>query len=82
MTWAIVWEAAAERSLLAIPDWRMAESIAMAVNDLATAGVGVVERVGTDTSAPFRLRVPPFSVRFSVDAESRTLRVWAVWRSS
>jgi hypothetical protein len=82
MTWNVRWEAAAERTLLAIPDWRVAERIARAVHDFASTGAGMIERVATDTSAPFRLRVPPYVVRLSLEPTTRALRVWSVWRSS
>ncbi|HVH42356.1 MAG TPA: hypothetical protein VM925_08425 [Labilithrix sp.] len=82
MSWAVVWERPAERRLLEIRPWQMAESVAMAVHDFATTGFGQVERVKTDTSAPLRLRVQPYVVRFSLEQETRTLRVWAIWRGS
>lgn len=82
MTWSVVWEPAAERALLAIPSWQTATTVASAVQTFAKSGVGAVERVKTETSAPFRLRVPPYVVRFSLEPASRTLRVWSLWRSA
>lgn len=75
----VTWHPAAERALLAIPNWRIAQRIAEAVETFARTGVGNPERANQTT---WRLRVAGHAIIFSMNSQTRELLVWAIVKSS
>ena len=77
--WRIEWLALAHRALLEIP-WRDAARVDAAVQRFASTGEGDVVRLPTDDALTLRLRVPPYTVRMSLDRWQATIHVWVVYR--
>jgi hypothetical protein len=77
--WRIEWLEPGRRSLLDLP-WRDAARVDEAVQRFAATGEGDVVRLRTDDAVTLRLRVPPYTVRMSLDRWEATIRVWVVYR--
>ena len=75
MSFTVQWEPSGEAALKRLPSWKEAARVSRAVLDLATTGVGTIER-GTGT---FRLIVTPYVVGFTIDPSAQTLLVWSVY---
>ena len=76
MSLSVHWPTAAEESLKRIPSTAAAARISKAVLAYATSGIGDVRRA---SGGEYRLHVPPYVVRFSIDATTETLVVWSVY---
>jgi hypothetical protein len=61
------------------PNWREAARIDAAILRFAEQGEGDVEQVAGDPRG-FRLRVPPYAVRFEVDPEGTLITILGVFR--
>jgi hypothetical protein len=79
MTYRIAWSSPATQALRAIP-WRQAERVDAAVLRFAATGEGSRFRYETDAPLSWRLDVPPYVVRLSVDAREPLIRVWYIYR--
>lgn len=79
MTYRIAWSPPATQALRAIP-WRQAERVDAAVPRFAATGEGSRFRYETDAPLSWRLDVPPYVVRLSVDAREPLIRVWYIYR--
>ena len=75
--WRLKWDPGAVAMLRAIP-WRQGERVDAAVLRFAESSAGRVEAVSGDPRG-FRLRVPPYVVRFEADPVARELRILAVF---
>jgi mRNA-degrading endonuclease RelE of RelBE toxin-antitoxin system len=78
MSWSLEWEASAEEGLKRLPDWHAAARVSRAMMDFAETGRGDVRKVGLGQE--LRLHVGPYVVRFGMDAATRTISVWTVFR--
>ncbi len=78
MSWSLEWETAAEEGLKRLPNWQAAARVCRAMMDFAETGQGDVRRVGNGQE--YRLHVGTYVVRFGMDAQTRTLNVWTVFR--
>ena len=78
MSWSLEWEAGAEEGLKHLPIWQAAARVCRAMMDFAQIGRGDVRRVGSGQE--FRLHVGSYVARFGMDASTRTIHVWTVFR--
>lgn len=78
MSWKLEWEISAEEALKRLPSWQAAARVCEAMMEFAETGKGDVRRVGQGHE--YRLHIGSYVVRFGVDAPSRTLYVWTVFR--
>lgn len=80
MTYRIAWSSPAILGLRAMP-WRQAERADAAVQRFAASGEGKRFRYEADQPLSWRLEVPPYVVRLSVDPRERVIHVWYVYRA-